>query len=172
MAYDVVIILGSESDLKKVEGSKMLQVLRDVGMTWVLSVISAHRNSDVLASYVNQCNIAGTQVFIGVAGMAAALPGAIAAHVQGHKIVLGVALSSPVLDGLDALLSQVRMPPGRPVGVCGIDEPGLYNAALMACQIVALTDQEVRERFVQYMAAKNKPVKIGLLASDKKEGGA
>lgn len=171
MTYDVVIVIGSQSDLDKVQRSKMLIVLNEVGVSWELSVISAHRNPTALANFVNERNREGTMVFIGIAGMSAALPGVLASLVDGLKPVLGVALSASILDGLDALLSQARMPPSSPVMVCGIDEAGLYNAALAACSIIALTKQPVREKLAAFLENNNKQPVIGLLASDKTEGG-
>lgn len=175
MAYDVVIVVGSkDSDMEKVGASKMLDVLNKVGVSWELSVISAHRNPDELKQYIVKRANTGTLLFVGAAGMAAHLPGAIAAILGGFRPVLGVALSSSVLDGLDALLSEVRMPPGLPVGVCGIDEAGLRNAAIMACQIVALARPQLDTKLYQYLADNNKQPAIGLLASDqelpKREG--
>lgn len=171
MSYNVVIIIGSQSDLDKVRRSKMLTVLDEVGVSWELSIISAHRNPTALANFVNERDREGTMVFIGIAGMSAALPGVLASLVNGLKPVLGVALAASGLDGLDALLSQVRMPPGRHVAVCGIDEAGLYNAALAACSIIALTKEQVREQLTAFLENNNKQPVIGLLASDKKEGG-
>lgn len=170
MTYDVVIVIGSESDLGKVDKSEMRTVLDGVGVSWELSVISAHRNPTALINFVSDRKNAGTMVFIGIAGMSAALPGALASLVDGLKPVLGVALSASVLDGLDALLSQARMPPGRPVMVCGIDEAGLYNAALAACSIIALVKPQLREKLASFLKTNNKQPVIGLLASDKKEG--
>jgi 5-(carboxyamino)imidazole ribonucleotide mutase len=165
-----VVVIGSKTDLEKVKQSNMLNVLKEVGVSWQLSAVSAHRNPTDLTNYVREREREGTAVFIGIAGMAAALPGALAFLVDGRKPVLGVALSSAVLDGLDALLSQVRMPPGRPVAVCGIDEAGLYNAALTACQIVALINEDVRRKLGVFLEGTNKQPEIGLLASNKKEG--
>lgn len=149
MKLEVVIVVGSESDLKIVDESKMLGLLTEAGVSWELSVISAHRDPETLRTYITEKEAAGTLVYIGIAGLAAALPGAIAALVYGMKPVLAVALSSPILQGLDALLSEVRMPPGRPVAVCGLDDAGLKNAALMACAIVALTREEVCTKLVE-----------------------
>jgi len=170
MTYQVVIILGSQSDQQKVQDSKMLAVLEEVRVSWELSVISAHRNPEELDLHVNRRSAEGTPVFIGIAGMAAALPGQIAAILQGRKPVLGVALSSSPLNGLAALLAEVCMPPGRPVMVCGSDEAGLYNAAQAACSIVALYHHEVRLRFNDFLERATKKPAIGLLASDKKSG--
>ncbi|TSC63906.1 MAG: 5-(carboxyamino)imidazole ribonucleotide mutase [Parcubacteria group bacterium Gr01-1014_106] len=170
MPYDVVIVLGSESDMKKVDASGMLTVLNNVGVRWELSVISAHRNPTQLINFVSDRRQEGTMVFIGIAGMAAALPGTLASLVDGMVPVLGVALSSSVLDGLDALLSQVRMPPGRHVAVCGIDEAGLYNAALTACSIVALVRPELREKLYAFLETTNKQPRIGLRTSDQEKG--
>lgn len=99
-------------------------------------------------------------VFVGVAGMAAALPGAITSHTGAVYPVIGVSLVSEVLDGQDALYSIVRMPPGMPVAVPGIGKSGLKNATLLACQIVVA----VRSRLVGFLAARQKPVHLTRLS--------
>lgn len=167
MPYDVVIVIGSQNDLDRVKRSGMLSVLDEVGVSWELSAISAHRHLTDLRRYVDDRCHEGTMVFIGVAGMSAALPGTLAALVSGLKPVLGVALSSAVFSGLDALFSQVRMPTGRPVAVCGLDEAGLYNAALTACSIVALAKPELLPKLASLTAANTKQPAIALAASNK-----
>ncbi len=148
----VVIILGSESDLGIVKESKMLEVLDEIGVSWELSIISAHRNSEELQNYCMEkykypCRGRAdkdkdAEVFIGVAGMAAALPGVIASHVRCCPVIGVPLVSSDIPSGLDALYSMVRMPAGVPVAVPGIGKPGLYNAALLACQIIALNSKK------------------------------
>lgn len=170
MPYDVVIVIGSKTDLEKVKQSKMLSVLDEVGVSWELSAISAHRNLDDLATFTRRCVTEGTLVFIAAAGMAAALSGTMSGALGGLKPVLGVALSGSTLDGIDALLAQVRLPKGCPVGVIGLDEAGLYNAALFACSIIALLRPQLLEKLASFLETSNKQPAIGLLASDKKEG--
>lgn len=114
----VVIILGSESDQKIVKESQMVDLFEAVGISYEVAIISAHRNLQELTNYCVKTQEEGAQVYIGVAGMAAALPGAIASHIR-WRPVIGVPLSSDILQGLDALLSMVRMPSGIPVAVPG-----------------------------------------------------
>lgn len=164
-APDIAVIVGSESDIKIVEESELPTFFDKVGVLWELSVISAHRNNQALTDYCLQRR--DTKVFIGIAGMAAALPGTIASIFESEKIVIGVPLLSEAFDGLDALLSMVRMPPGVPVLVPGIGKPGLRNAAIAACQIVALTDANVLHAFLftlQQIRNLKKP-QIGILGS-------
>ena len=166
---DVCIILGSDNDLKAVEESEMLNTLRVIGVSYELSVISAHRHPEELRQYVREQVDGGTLVFIGIAGMAAHLAGAIAAWSYGHRPVIGVPLVAEELQGLDALLSMVRMPPGRPVLVTGIGKSGLQNAAIAACQILALKEPWVAERLPQYFKANTKPVEWRIHQSPRKE---
>lgn len=165
MSYDVAIILGSRRDLEIVERSKMLTVLNDVGVSWRMSIVSAHRNLPELIELTKRCVEEGTSVFIGIAGMAAALPGTISSILGGSVPVLGVGLSSKILDGLDALLSEARMPPGRPVAFCGLDEAGLYNAAILACSILALKNERVRKQLRDVLEKNNKPCEIDVQTS-------
>jgi len=160
----VVIILGSENDKQVVEESKMLDVLHGVGVSWKLSIISAHRNHRQLVSYCFEMEKDGTLVFIAAAGMAAVLPGAIASYIR-HRPVIGVPLISEVLDGQDALFSMVRMPEGIPVAVSGIGKSGLYNAAILACQIVAIKDSTVEANLEKFLIEKEKIPQISVLSS-------
>lgn len=108
-------------------------------------------------------------IFIAVAGMAAALAGNIAAIVEGFVPVIGVPLpSSEFPDAMDGLLSMVRMPSGRPVAVCGVGSSGLRNAAIYACQIVALYDAEIRARFCSLMNKTNPPAQIEIMLSERR----
>ncbi len=162
----VAIILGSESDLEMVVQSKMLPIFNDVEVSYELSVISAHRNPHELDGYCNEAPSRGVAVFIGVAGMAAALPGAIVASLgqaDRNCPVIGVPLpSTHFANGEDALLAMVQMPPGVPVSVCGIGKPGLANAALMACKILSLSDPEIDRKLRAYNHANNKPAKLDI----------
>jgi 5-(carboxyamino)imidazole ribonucleotide mutase len=107
-------------------------------------VLSAHRTPGETAEYVRQADAAGTRVFIAAAGMAAHLAGAVAA--QTTRPVLGVPLASGELNGLDALLSTVQMPPGIPVGTLAVGGAGATNAALLAISILANERPELRAR--------------------------
>jgi 5-(carboxyamino)imidazole ribonucleotide mutase len=137
---NVSIIIGSASDQEL--GDKAAQILNDFEVAFDLQVISAHRNPEKLAKYVKE---SPAKVFITIAGLAAALPGAVAA--QTIKPVIGVP-KEVKLGGLDSLLSIVQMPTGVPVATVGID--GAKNAALLAVEILALTDSELEERLHEY----------------------
>jgi len=164
----VIIILGSRSDKQVVEESKMLDILDDVGASWELSIISAHRNSDKLQRYCAAMKLSGALVFIGVAGMAAHLPGAIATNVHARLPVIGVPLVSDILDGLDALFSMARMPKGIPVAVTGIGESALYNAAILACQIIALKDGRIERGLNDFFQNNQKVPEMKIQSSEKR----
>ena len=136
----VSVIIGSKSD--QALGDKAVAMLDDFGVSYELNVISAHRNPDRLASYVKSSD---AQVFITIAGLAAALPGAVAAHTI--KPVIGVP-KEVKLGGLDSLLSIVQMPTGVPVATVGID--GANNASLLAVEILALGDEVLRDKLLEY----------------------
>ncbi len=137
---NVSIIIGSTSDQEL--GDKAAQILDEFNVTYDLQVISAHRNPEKLAKYVKK---SPAEVFITIAGLAAALPGAVAA--QTVKPVIGVP-KEVKLGGLDSLLSIVQMPTGVPVATVGIDAS--RNAALLAIEIIALHDPELSEKLNQY----------------------
>ena len=179
MAQIEIIVGSKKTDTPMIKESKMLDVLNDIGVSWRLSAISAHRHPNSLGDFVVECIKNGTKVFIGVAGMAAALPGAIASFIDPcnskigaiNVVVIGVSLPSDEFkSGLDALLSITRMPPGVPVLTAGIGKPGCYNAAIMACQIVGIFDVKVHDkvwRFVK-LERESKNPEIGYLKSEKK----
>lgn len=136
----VGVIIGSKSD--KILADEVVSTLNDFGLEFELKVISAHRNPSALDNYVKTSD---ADIFIAIAGLSAALPGAIAARTL--KPVIGVP-KSVKLDGLDSLLSIVQMPPGVPVACVGIDNP--KNAALLAVEILALSQHELKEKLVKY----------------------
>jgi phosphoribosylaminoimidazole carboxylase PurE protein len=135
----VVIILGSKSDLKFWEESK--KYLEYFGITSDLKVLSAHRTPDEVAEFSREARKNGIKVIIAGAGMAAHLAGAIAANTD--LPVLGVPLPGGVLDGMDALLSTVQMPAGVPVATFAVGTAGFRNACVFAAQILSLTDSDV-----------------------------
>lgn len=128
----------SDEDLAK----KTSQVLDEFNVSYEVKVISAHRNPEQLREYVKQ---SPAKVFIAIAGLSAALPGAIAA--QTIKPVIGVPKEIK-LGGLDSLLSIVQMPTGVPVATVGID--GAKNAALLSIEILALSDSSLSDKLVYY----------------------
>jgi phosphoribosylaminoimidazole carboxylase PurE protein len=135
----VGIVVGSASDLPYAE--EALAVLDQLGIAAELRVLSAHRTPAALESYIATAVDGGTKVFIGMAGHAAALPGVIAARTT--RPVIGVPLPTSDLQGQDALLAIVQMPPGVPVATMAVGKPGARNAAWFAASILALTNDEV-----------------------------
>lgn len=136
----ISIVMGSESDREL--GGKAEAVLDDFGVENELVVYSAHRSPGALREYVESSE---AEVFIAVAGLSAALPGFIAAHTV--KPVIGVP-KDVELGGLDSLLSMVQMPPGVPVACVGIDNA--RNAALLAVEILALSDSELEKKLSEH----------------------
>lgn len=160
----VHIILGSDSDLPIIRESSMLETFAALQVSWELSIISAHRHPRRLGEFVENSN---PKLYIAVAGMAAALAGMISAHCAGQVPVIGVALAPDnFLGGLDALLSMVRMPPGRPVLTAGLGKAGLRNAAIAAAQILAVTDNELFDRLGAYLKQQDPEPQIRLLRSE------
>ena len=134
------VIMGSTSDLPKVEPT--VEILKQYGVTVNVRCLSAHRAHAALAAFMEEVNSDGTEVVIAAAGMAAALPGVVASMTV--IPVIGVPLSGSNLEGMDALLSIVQMPPGIPVATVAIN--GGKNAAHLALQIMAVANPELRER--------------------------
>lgn len=133
----VAIIMGSDSDLPVVE--KAIDSLREFGIPYEVHVYSAHRTPLETRDFVLGAEENGFGVIIAAAGMAAHLAGAVAANTV--LPVIGIPVSAKKLDGLDALLSTVQMPSGIPVATVAID--GAKNAAILAMQILALSDDEL-----------------------------
>ena len=142
----VAIIMGSESDAEEMKPAS--EVLNELGVKNESRVISAHRTPDRLREYILNAEKNGVKVFIGGAGMAAALPGVIAAHT--HLPVLGVPMESKSLKGMDSLLSIAQMPPGIPVGTLAIGSAGSINAGLLAASILSVSDQEIESKLKNY----------------------
>ena len=138
--------MGSESDAEEMKPAS--EVLNELGIKNESRVISAHRTPDRLREYILNAEKNGVKVFIGGAGMAAALPGVIAAHT--HLPVLGVPIESKSLKGMDSLLSIVQMPPGIPVGALAIGSAGSKNAGLLAAAILSVSNQEIESKLKDY----------------------
>ena len=140
----VGIIMGSKSDEEvMLEGAA---VLEKMGIGYEVVVSSAHRNPERTASWVSGAADRGIKVIIAGAGLAAALPGVAAAHTI--LPVIGVPIASGPLNGVDSLYSIVQMPPGVPVATVGINNT--RNAAMLAAQIIALSDGEVAKAIEAY----------------------
>lgn len=140
----VAIIMGSDSDWPRLE--KAWELLDEFGIGVTVRVLSAHRTPADCVQFVQQAEEAGVQIFIAAAGLAAHLPGVVAAHTR--RPVIGVPLAVGPLQGQDALYSVVQMPPGVPVATVGLDNAG--NAALLAVQILALQDGALAEKMEEY----------------------
>ncbi|MBW3583522.1 MAG: 5-(carboxyamino)imidazole ribonucleotide mutase [Euryarchaeota archaeon] len=138
----VGIIMGSKSDWDTMRAAT--EVLEELGVPHEARVVSAHRTPDLLFEYAETAESRGLRVLIAGAGGAAHLPGMAAAKTV--LPVLGVPVQSKALNGLDSLLSIVQMPKGIPVGTLAIGTAGAANAGLLAAQIVALSDGDVRAR--------------------------
>jgi len=130
----VGILVGSESDRERMQAA--IDELTARGIPHEFEVRSAHRTPDAVAEYAKTASERGLRVLIAGAGLAAALPGALAAHTELPVIGVPLRSSTSVLDGLDALLAIAQMPPGVPVACVGVD--AARNAAVLAARILAL----------------------------------
>ena len=140
----VSIIMGSTSDLPVME--KAMKMLDEMCVPFEVNALSAHRTPDAVADFARGAACRGIKVIIAGAGMAAALPGVIAANTT--LPVIGVPIKGSVLDGVDALYSILQMPPGIPVATVAIN--GAMNAAILAVQILALSDSCLAESLAKY----------------------
>lgn len=140
MPAKVGLVVGSDADLPLVRPA--LETLEEMQVPYELQIISAHRTPEQAVQYAQTAALRGLQVIVAAAGMAAALPGVLASYTP--LPVIGLPLRSPGLEGLDALYSMVQMPPGVPVATVGLN--AARNAALLACQILALQDPQLQER--------------------------
>ena len=148
MSIQVAIVMGSASDWDVMSNASKL--LDKFGIEHESRVLSAHRTPKQLEEFIVEAEKNGIQVFIAGAGLAAALPGVVAA--QTTIPVIGVPLIAGSLDGMDALMAIVQMPPGIPVGTVAIGKPGAINAALYAISIMALKDESLAKQLKNYRA--------------------
>ena len=146
MNIDVLILMGSDSDAPIMSAAG--EALTELGLTWDMTVASAHRSPERVMRLMKEAPGRGVQVFIVGAGAAAHLAGVVAAHTS--LPVIGVPIDSSALKGLDALLSTVQMPPGVPVATVAIGKPGATNAGVLAAQMIALARPAVAARLVEY----------------------
>jgi 5-(carboxyamino)imidazole ribonucleotide mutase len=138
----VAVLMGSESDREVME--VCLEQLEKLGIAAELRVSSAHRQPKATVEYVERALQRGAKVFIAGAGMSAALPGFIASITM--KPVIGIPIASGLAGGMDALLSIVEMPPGVPVATVAVGKAGARNAAILAAEILALSDGAIAAR--------------------------
>jgi phosphoribosylaminoimidazole carboxylase PurE protein len=145
-APKVLIMMGSTRDQEvMLKGAKLLE---QFDVSYGTEVSSAHRNSDKTRKLAQEAEKKGIKVIIAGAGMAAHLPGVIASHTT--LPVIGVPLPASSLMGLDSLLSMVQMPSGIPVATMAIGEAGAKNAAVLAVEILALSDEELKSRLEKF----------------------
>jgi 5-(carboxyamino)imidazole ribonucleotide mutase len=137
----VAVLMGSKSDEPAMAGC--VDYLQKFGIPYEVKILSAHRQPDETAAFVKSAEQQGFAVIIGAAGMAAHLPGVIASHTT--LPVIGVPLEGSALHGVDALYSIVQMPAGIPVATVAIGSAGAKNAAVLAAEILALSDARLKD---------------------------
>jgi len=142
----VAIVMGSKSDWPVLEHAE--RTLREFGVKSVVRIMSAHRTPHEAAEFAESAAGNGIRVIIGAAGGAAHLAGVLAGHTT--LPVIGVPVKGWALDGMDSLLSTVQMPKGVPVATVAIGKAGAINAAVLAVQILALSDSGLAERLLDY----------------------
>ena len=145
----IAICMGSQSDWRTMQDAASM--LDDLGVTYEVKIISAHRTPARLTAFAETAHETGFAVIIAGAGGAAHLPGMLAANT--HLPVLGVPVETAALKGMDSLFSIVQMPAGVPVGTLAIGHAGAKNAALLAVQILALSDPKLASRIQEWRAA-------------------
>ena len=144
----IAICMGSQSDWRTMQDATSM--LDDLGAAYELKIISAHRTPARLTAFAETAHELGFALIIAGAGGAAHLPGMLAANT--HLPVLGVPVESTALKGMDSLLSIVQMPAGVPVGTLAIGQAGAKNAALLAVQILALSDPQLASKIQEWRA--------------------
>ena len=150
----VGIIIGSQSDLDVMRNAS--ETLDNLGIANEMKILSAHRNPEQVNEYAATARQRDLKVIIAGAGMAAALPGVVAA--QTPLPVLGVPMETRVMGGIDSLLSMAQMPGGIPVGTLAIGKAGAKNAALLATAILALSDEGVAGRLDAFRNKQNQAI--------------
>lgn len=151
----VAVVMGSESDMAVMQSC--IDTLGNFGIEPVVRIISAHRTPLVAAEFAQNAAKSGIKVIIAAAGMAAHLAGTLAGRT--NCPVIGVPLISGTgLEGIDALLSTIQMPAGVPVATMAIGEPGAKNAAILAVQILALSDDNLTEKLAEFKKQQEKKV--------------
>ena len=147
MTMKIQLILGSNSDMTVAEKAK--KILEQFSVNYEIKIASAHRTPDVVQNTVERCK---ADVFIGIAGLSAALPGSIASHTI--KPVIGVPVSGAI--NLDSILSIIQMPPGIPVAAVGLDRGD--NAALLALEILSVKDKKLEKELIEYREKMRKKI--------------
>ena len=145
----VAVIMGSDSDFPVVR--KAAEVLKEFGVPFELHVLSAHRSPKEVAAFASTARENGFGVIIAAAGMAAHLAGAVAGNTT--LPVIGIPVKAKALEGMDALLATVMMPPGVPVATVGVD--GAANAGYLAVEILSVTNDELAEKLAAFKKKQN-----------------
>lgn len=143
---DVAIIAGSGSDMPVI--NETVKTLKEFGLSYSVNIASAHRTTQHLKQCIKGAESAGAKVFIAGAGMAAALPGVIAAETV--LPVIGVPMEGKNLASMDALFAIVQMPKGVPVACVAVGKAGAVNAAVLAAQIIGIADDSLKTKLAQY----------------------
>jgi 5-(carboxyamino)imidazole ribonucleotide mutase len=146
MSALVGVIMGSKSDWPTMKNAT--EILEELGVSYEVKVVSAHRTPDLMFEYAETAEARGLKVIIAGAGGSAHLPGMVASKTV--VPVLGVPVQSKALSGQDSLLSIVQMPGGIPVGTLAIGNSGAKNAGILAAQIIGNHDQNVRDRVCKF----------------------
>ena len=157
---DVAVIMGSDSDLPVV--SETLKIFDKFGIKYSVNIASAHRTAEFVKQCVNNAINSNVKVFIAVAGMSAALPGVVASDTI--LPVIGVPMEGKALSGMDALFSIAQMPPSIPVACVSIGKAGAKNAAILALEILSISNKNISEQLLQY----RKEMKEQILSKDEK----
>jgi len=160
----ISILMGSKSDYEIMR--EAIKILEKFTVPYEVIITSAHRTPERTHVYVKEAEDKGAEVFICGAGMAAHLAGVVASLTT--KPVIGVPMSSGMLDGLDALLSTVQMPGGMPVATLAVGKAGAKNAAYLALQILALSDEELKSKLEEDRTAQAKKVEMDSLEVENK----
>jgi len=149
----VAVVMGSDSDMEVMQSC--IETLGDFGIEPAVRIISAHRTPQAAAEFAQNAAKNGIKVIIAAAGMAAHLAGALAARTT--LPVIGVPLTAKAgLEGVDALLSTIQMPPGVPVATMAIGKAGAKNGAILAVQILALSDNSLAEKLAEFKKTQEK----------------
>ncbi len=151
----VAVVMGSKSDLPVMEGA--VETLEELGVPFTLRVMSAHRSPEETARFAREAEADGLGVIIAAAGGAAHLAGTIAAHTV--LPVIGVPVPTSRMGGMDSLFSTIQMPGGVPVACVGLGKSGATNAAVLAAQILAEADSELREVLRRYKDGQSERVR-------------
>ncbi len=146
MKPQVLIVMGSDSDFPVMEEAS--KILRELGISYEMTIASAHRTPELTIRLASEAEDKGFEVIIAGAGMAAHLAGVMASYTV--LPVIGVPLESSSLNGLDALLSTVQMPPGIPVATMAIGKAGAKNAAVLSAEIIGRKNPKIFKKLKDY----------------------